>query len=1073
MEWAFPIASSSSDQAIATATDGAGHVYVAGYFWNTCDFDPGPGVFNMSPSGSYDAFILKLTTSGNFVWAKKFDGTGSDTPNDMVVDHNGNVNIIGTYSQTCDFDPGSGTYNLSSVSNSRDIFIVQLDENGNFNWAISMGGTTAYDTGSAIDVDNAGNVFSTGYFRSTADFDPSSGTFNMTTSPNRNDAFVHKLDQNGNFVWAKRIGGDRDDYGYGIAVDGSGNVITTGQYRANVDFNPNAGTHWLNSSGNYDADIFIQKMDGNGNFLWAKTIGAGSTDYGIAVETDGNDDILVTGEFASTTDFDPGSGTFNLVATQADIFVEKLDQNGSFIWAKKMGGNSMERGMALVTDSSNDIYLSGYYASSNADFDPGPGSTNYNSNGGSAADAFIEKLTVNGDFVWVKSFGGGNEDIAYNIALDENENLYAVSKISSSLDIDPGAPVVNHACNIGSDGLVQKFKQCGVITHTEDVSVCYGSSYTIGGNTYTTDGTYVNQLVAAGGCDSTVTTNLTVESEITGFQAVYICDGDSIEVGSNTYFNSGNYYDTLIAANGCDSILYTDLTVYVSYNYTDNVAICNGQSYTVGANTYTNTGTYIDVFTSASGCDSTIQTNLTVLNSNSTNQTITICFGDSYSVGSSVYTSSGNYSDLLSSNGGCDSIVNTDLTVLQEISSTQNVVLCNGESLTVGSSSYSTTGTYVDVLTAVSGCDSTVTSNLTILAPITSSQTVTLCDGQSINVGSSTHSTSGTYVDVLSGINGCDSTVTTNLTVEAAISSGQTVNICNGQSISVGSSTYTTSGTFVDVFVAANGCDSTVTTVLNVSAAIAHTNNVTVCYGGAYIVGTNIYASSGTYIDVLAAANGCDSTLTTNLTILPQNTSTQSFALCQGESVTIGGNTYSQAGSYVDVLTDLNGCDSTVTTTIIELTVNVNVNQQNNTLSADASGANYQWLDCATMLPIIGETSQSFVASNNGDYAVIIMENGCMDTSICYAITGLAVETQQTIQIKVYPNPSSGIVNIRLPQNEAEFGITVSDLSGRIILSHTYFNREEVSLKLYESTGVYLVTLTTSKLRTVERIVLE
>ncbi len=157
---------------------------------------------------------------------------------------------------------------------------------GDFVWARAMGGTY-WDEGHAIAVDSAGNVYTTGYFRDTVDFDPGPGTYDLT-SAGWADIFVSKLDSGGNFVWAKSMGGPSEDQGWDIAVDGAGNVCTTGYFFETADFDPGPGIYNLTSVG--EADIFVWKLDSSGDFVWAKSMGGTEWDMGngIAVEGAGN-----------------------------------------------------------------------------------------------------------------------------------------------------------------------------------------------------------------------------------------------------------------------------------------------------------------------------------------------------------------------------------------------------------------------------------------------------------------------------------------------------------------------------------------------------------------------------------------------------------------------------------------------------------------------------------------------------------------------------------------------------------------------------------------------------------------
>ncbi len=323
--WAKSIGGSGSDFGNGIVLDSSGNVYTTGSFQGIADFDPGTGIFNLTSAGSSDIFVSKVDNNGDFVWAKSFDGTGSASGVNISIDSNGNIHTTGLFFDTVDFDPSIGTFNLSSAGLG-DIFVSKLDVNGNFVWAKSMGGSFD-DQGIGIAVDSIGNVYTTGYFIVNADFDPGAGTFNLTSAGTAN-IFVSKLDINGNFVWAKSIGGTSDNFGLSIAVDSSSNVYTTGYFQGTADFDPSAGVTDLASAGL--ADIFVSKVDTNGNFVWAKSIGGSGNDFGIGITADTGGNIYTTGAFEGTADFDPATGISNLTSAGfADIFVSKLEGSGN------------------------------------------------------------------------------------------------------------------------------------------------------------------------------------------------------------------------------------------------------------------------------------------------------------------------------------------------------------------------------------------------------------------------------------------------------------------------------------------------------------------------------------------------------------------------------------------------------------------------------------------------------------------------------------------------------------------------------------------------------------------------
>jgi len=310
-----------------------------------------------------------------------------------------------------------------------------------FQWAKKMGGSS-FDRGFAVTVDGAGNVYTTGYFNGTVDFDPGAATFNLT-SAGVDDIFISKLDASGNFSWAKKIGGTSYEQGMSIAVDGSGNVYSTGYFQATADFDPGASTFNLTSLGN--TDIFILKLDASGNFLWAKQMGGTSSEQGKSLAIDGAGNIYTTGSFSGTVDFDPNAGTFNLTTPQSDIFVSKLDASGNFVWAKQMGGNSVDNGSSIAVDGSGNVYTTGSFIGT-TDFDPGPGTYNLTYFGtGLYTDIFVSKLDASGNFVWAKQMGGAgtSDDYGASIAVDGSGNVYTTGRFYGTADFDPGAGIFN------------------------------------------------------------------------------------------------------------------------------------------------------------------------------------------------------------------------------------------------------------------------------------------------------------------------------------------------------------------------------------------------------------------------------------------------------------------------------------------------------------------------------------------------------------------------------------------------------------------------------------------------------
>ncbi len=414
--WAKSIGGVNIDAGYAVSLDANGNIYTVGCFSGVVDFDPGAGVYNMTSSQSGAAFISKLDNNGNFVWAKSISGdNGAIEASSLAVDSSGNSYFTGLFSGTLDFDPGAGVYTLSTVDADgvtfTQTFVSKLNANGEFTWARQMQAASPklegagvspelppinpdpYSLGNGIAVDTSGNVYTTGQFNYSVDFDPGAGTFVLTTPSGTDgydvDIFISKLNGSGNFVWARNMGGTSWDNGNGITVDSTGNVYTTGSFVGPADFDPGAGVFNLISAGDYD--IFVSKLNSQGNFVWAKSMGGVTGETGIEIALDSANNVYTTGHYGGTADFDPGTGVFNLTAAGLDdIFVSKLTGDGSFIWAKSMSGASIEHSTSLVVDANENVYTTGFFIDT-VDFDPGAGTVNLISAG--SYDAFVAKLS--------------------------------------------------------------------------------------------------------------------------------------------------------------------------------------------------------------------------------------------------------------------------------------------------------------------------------------------------------------------------------------------------------------------------------------------------------------------------------------------------------------------------------------------------------------------------------------------------------------------------------------------------------------------------------------------------------
>ena len=771
------------------AIDAAGNIYTTGSFTGTQDFDPGPGVYNLTqPSGS-GIYISKLDVNGNFVWAKQFQ-TWNAKSYSIALDAAGNVFTTGFYQQIADFDPGPGIFNLTTFSTGSDVFISKLDNNGNFIWAKRLGGDgNFYAHGQSLTVDAAGNVYTTGIFNGTIDFDPGSSIFNFTGLGN-DDMFVSKLDANGSFIWAKQIGGTFWESGYSIAADNAGSLFLTGYFYGLVDFDPGPAIFTLNAIAS--SDIFILKLDVAGNFSWVKQTGGplGGTGYSIAIDATGN--IYTTGMFRGTIDIDPGPGVYNLTsAGNTDIYLSKLSSTGNFLWAKSIGGTGYDRGSSVTTDLSGNVYLTAAFQAT-ADVDPGPATINFTSNG--ASDFFISRFDATGNLVWAKQVGGIGDDYSYSVRTNANGDVFTTGQFSNTVDFDPGTGIFDLTAGGSSSAFILKLGKCTNISQTTLNEFACGS-YTLNNQTYTANGTYIQTLQNSLGCDSIITLNLTLTNS-NDTTSIAACD--NYTWNGFTYTTSGFYRDTLTNIYSCDSIINLDLTIRRSQASSINATICEGESF----EGYTTSGIYVNNFLAVNGCDSIRTLNLVVRPRSYATLNATICQGENY-LG---YSSTGIFRDTLVAANGCDSVRTLNLLVNPRAVTNRNVAICQGESYFVGGANQITSGIYKDTLQTHLGCDSVIITNLVVnLKPLPNlGADKNLCQGQSItfNPGSFatyhwqdqttqptfTANTPGNYWVQVTDMNGCinaDTVAIKNIFPAPSAFLKQTDTICQYEKITI------------------------------------------------------------------------------------------------------------------------------------------------------------------------------------------------------------------------------------------------------------------------------------------------
>ncbi|MFM2225264.1 MAG: hypothetical protein RJA07_1466 [Bacteroidota bacterium] len=585
-------------------------------------------------------------------WTAALKGGNTANVACTAVDKNKNVYSVGFFDGTTDFDPGAGTYNLTSIiyktQSTEDIFISKLDSNGHFRWALPFG-SNSYDMAKKIVFDDSMNCYIIGTYVSTIDFDPSAAVYNLYSWSKTTNAFILKLDSAGNFKWAKGFGASQLTSINDIALDKLGNLYVTGSFAGVGDFDPGATYDSLTSIypfGNHQ-DAYISKFDLNGNFKWVKQLGSVYDDYGVSLSVESTN-IYATGNLTD------GNNILN-------TYICKLDSGKTMHWLKQIETCYFDTHPLITVDQLGNSYTAGVYYDT-ADFDPGANVFNLSvlvPNSTSCSNAYILKLDSAGNFIWAKDMGAKKNKMGFStssntacqsIYLDKG-NLMMSGAFSTWADFNPDTSsfILNAPTNASNGLFISKWDTSGKFILAKaalGVGYCSASSiYTANNNIYV-GGNYLTKinLNVNGGYDTL--TGLGFWGSGNGFVVKYS--------PCNSTYESKNMM-------ACDSIIFMGSTIKSS-------------------------GVYTFQMQNSAGCDSVITLTATINKSKITTLNKTICAGNYYSFNGQNLYLAGTYKDTLQTQHGCDSLIIlklniTSLPVLQ-ISATQNP-LCLGDTDTL------------------------------------------------------------------------------------------------------------------------------------------------------------------------------------------------------------------------------------------------------------------------------------------------------------------------------------------------------------------------------------------------------
>lgn len=601
-------------------------------------------------------FCVGFAKAQTLDWAFLLESTSTTMGYTVAVDSLGNCYAGGGFSGMTDFDPGPGFDTISNVG-SFDGYIAKYDSSGNLIWVKTYPFWSSDDRVKVLKMKN-GFLYAIiesgwqGFWGQVEKINP----FNGGT------VWQHGFSQGNHFPFENVRCSD-------IAIDNLDEVYVMGDFYGSINLNP--GT--LYSTGGFNNgndDVFVAKLDNVGNLIWVKQFGNGGDDEGNSISAGASGNIYCTGTFEDTVDFDPGPLVYNLGgwANPTREFLLKLDSAGNFINVK--GTTFSGLGFSKMTTNNNEEILA-------VDW------------GG------IIKMDSSLNMIWKKNFVNAS---ATNIECDNNGNVYSIGSYTNSNDLDPGASVYSLPSFYG-DLFISALNQNGIFLMAAPL-ITSGSLGAL--NDIDTDN--------KGGIFSTGELNDTADFDpsfsvfnLTSFHSAYVwklnkcsVNGplislsgcDSLVINGQTFFNSGNYFQSFRDSTGCDSTITLQLTINKSDNVSYNIQACD--SFQFNGTSYFASGNYDFFYTNSSGCDSIEHLNLTINNSSVTNISATEC--TQYIFGNNILTTSGIYQDTLITSASCDSIVILSLT----INGPDTSVIQNGATLTANTSGLNYVWLYCD-----------------------------------------------------------------------------------------------------------------------------------------------------------------------------------------------------------------------------------------------------------------------------------------------------------------------------------------------------------------------------------------
>jgi hypothetical protein len=434
LPWATYNGGSISENSQSIATDTNGNVFAL--VWTS--------------STSADAYVVKYNSSGVLQWTTNYGGTGSETGYGITTDKNGNIYITGrTNSST-----GIATTGMhqTTYGGGHDAFLIKINPSGTILWGTYYGGTGS-DAGYGIKLDTSGNIFITGITQSTTGI-ASSGSHQTSYGGGNWNTFIVKFNSSGVRQWGTYYGANLETYGQGITTDVAGNCYIVG-WTSDTSAIATSGAYQTTAAG---TDAFIVKFNSTGTRQWGTYYGGSGLDYGYGITTDVAGNILITGQTGASAGISSSGTHQTTYGGGNDAFIAKFSSAGSRVWATYYGGSGYDWGNSISTDANDNVFITGWTASTSAIATSGAYQTSF---GGGTYDVFVLKLNSSGARQWGSYYGGSGSERGWGTSIDKNGNLLVTGETSSSSGIATTSSYQDTYGGGSSDAFVTSFTNNG------------------------------------------------------------------------------------------------------------------------------------------------------------------------------------------------------------------------------------------------------------------------------------------------------------------------------------------------------------------------------------------------------------------------------------------------------------------------------------------------------------------------------------------------------------------------------------------------------------------------------------